>query len=372
MTTPLRNCRAAILLLLPLCAAAAPVERQFDLRLTMSGTQSWKNELQSTEATTAQDYDLSTRLRSDGFLYSDNLLDPDLSARLEIKQQYYARQGLKRLKAENGGKLPTTTEDIDKLADRYRAQGSQCRDDYECNALAVERFAAIGALKSNTPQALEEFLAAPGGGEEPRYLYFFGYAGCPVRLHISYAVEVKGQRAYDRDKKKLVPYSLSRHADTPGDAVDQKTLCEKYIATVDVKTDTVYLENAFIPSPPGTSVRRINDNVETQEIPLPPVAEMMNWVNAKLRMTKPAGSEKVQLKMTTPLDGDATVQGLFTGTLDLAMTWSFKPLGPEPTLAPALAAPQAPAAPSAKPGAQPGTKPPVRKPEPKPAPKPAP
>ncbi|GAC1633281.1 MAG: hypothetical protein NVS9B10_28470 [Nevskia sp.] len=314
----------------PPAAAPKPVERQFELRMTLTGTQRWKNELQSTEATTAQDYALSTRLRSNGFLYSDNLLDTDQQARLEIKQQYYARQGLLRLKAENGGQLPATVEDVTRLGERYR-ENSLCKDDFECNNRSIERIAAITAIRSNTRQALEEFLAAPGGADEPRYLYFFGYAGCPTRIHVSYAVHVEGRRAYDKEKKKLVPYSLERKADTPGNDVDRKTLCEKYIATVDTKTGTVYVENLFIPSPPGSSERHIDSSVEKLALDLPPPAELLNWSSAKLRENRDSGHEKVVLPLTTPLDGDRTVQGRFDGQLNLDFSWSFKPVAATPT-----------------------------------------
>ena len=311
--------------------ALKPIERQFDVRMTVTGTQHWKNELQTSEATTTQDYDLGTRLRSNGFLYSDNLLDTDQKARIEIKQQYYARQGLLQLKAENGGKLPATPEDVTKLTERYR-DNARCRDDFECNGRAIERLAAINAMQANTAKELEEFLASPGNADEPRYLYFFGYAGCPTRIHVSYAVHVEGKRAYDKEKKKLVPYSLDRKADTQGSEIDRKTLCEKYIATVDTKTGTVFLENLFIPSPPGHSERHIDSSVEKLDLDLPPPAELLDWTSARLRQNKEAGHEKIALPLTTPLDGDRTVGGLFDGTLNIDFTWSFKtvPAAPAP------------------------------------------
>jgi len=323
----------------PSFAANAPaplpkgaLERVFEFRLTVDGQQSWKNGAQATEATTKQEYVVRTALRSDGFLYSDNLLDADQAQRLEIKPQYYARKGLSALKALNGGKLPETAEAAEALADRYQKAGVFCFDSYECNNRAIERLAALNALKANTLEELEDFLKAPGIADVPRYLYFFGYANCPVSIRVKYDVQVKGTRAFDRDKKKLEPYALSRTADTAGSEDDQKTLCEKYIVTVDTLKGGVNVENLFLPSPPGSStMSRSGQALPTDSVPLPPPFEVLNWTSEKLRAT-PADSvkETLSLPLNAPLDGDYTVQGQFSGTAKVSFAWSFKPAAPLP------------------------------------------
>ncbi len=319
-------------------AAASPLERVFEFRLVVDGQQSWKNGQQVTEATTKQEYVVRTTLRSDGFLYSDNLLDADQALRLEIKPQYYARKGLNALKALNGGKLPATAEAADALAERRQKAGVFCFDSYECNNRAVERLAAINAMKANTVEELEEFLAAPGIADVPRYLYFFGYAGCPVSIKVKYDVQVQGTRAFDRDRKKLEPYALSRTADTAGSEDDQKTICEKYVVAVDTLKGGVNVENLFLPSPPGTSTMSRKDTaLPTESVPLPPPFEVLNWTSETLRAT-PADSLKqaITLPITAPLDGDYTVQGSFSGSAKVNFVWSFKPQATAPALPPAV------------------------------------
>ncbi|MBA4287138.1 MAG: hypothetical protein C0434_16590 [Xanthomonadaceae bacterium] len=327
----------------PAAAKPAPLppkalERVFEFRLTVDGQQSWKNGAQATEASTRQEYVVRTSLRSDGVLYSDNLLDLDQAQRLEIKPQYYARRGLNALKAINGGKLPDSVEAAEALAERYQKAGVFCFDSYECNNRAVERLAALNAMRANSRDELEEFLAAPGIADVPRYLYFFGYANCPIAIRVKYDVQVKGTRAFDRDKKKLEPYALSRTADTAGSEDDQKTLCEKYIVTVDTLHGGVFVENLFLPSPPGTSVMsRSGLAMPTESVPLPPPFEVLNWTSEKLRAT-PADSFKaaVTLPLNAPLDGDYTVQGQFAGNAKVSFAWSFKPAGAAPALPPAV------------------------------------
>lgn len=326
----LTHCRLlAAVLLAPLALSAAapvPLERALEFQIDLTGTQQWKNGAQATEASTRQTYVIRTRLRSNGFLYSDNLLDTDQAARLEIKPMYYARQGLERLKARNGGKLPATPEDAAALFERYRDRGNHCRDNFECNQHAIEQLAAVNAMKQNSRPDLEEYLASHGTGPEPRYLYFFGYADCPVSLEMHYELQVKGQRAFDKKKEKLMPYALQRKADSKGSDEDSKTLCEKYVVTVDVKTGTMFVENLYIPAPPGTTLLTIGTTTQTldEKIGLPPPFELLNWSSAKLRQAGESGNEKASLPLTFPLDGDATVQGSFTGTLNLALRWNFK------------------------------------------------
>ena len=307
-------------------AAQRPQERVFEFKIELNGKQSWKNGLQSTEATTRQRYVVSTRLRSNGFLYSDNLLDTDQAARMEIKPMYYARQGLERIRAANGGKLPATVADADALFESYRQKGNRCRDNFECNQQAVEQLAAINAMKQNSHEDLEAYLDSHGSGPEARYLYFFGYSGCPISMQLQYDVLIKGQRAYDKDRQKLQPYSQVRKADSNGSPDDRKTLCEKYVATVDVKTGTIFVENLFIPAPPGTTQLTINSTTQNldEKVGLPPPFEVLNWTSARMRQTTEAGSDTATLPLTYALDGDSTVQGTFVGSMDISLRWSFK------------------------------------------------
>ena len=278
----------------PAIAANAPaplpkgaIEREFEFRLTIEGRQNWKNGAQATEATTKQEYVVRIALRSDDFLYSDNLLDADQAQGLEIKPQYYARKGLTALKALNGGKLPESAE---ALADRYQKAGLFCFDSYVCNNRAIERLAALNALNSNTEEELEEFLKAPGIADVPRYLYFFGYANRRVSIQVKHDVQVKATRAFDRDQKKLEPYGLSRTADTAGSDEPQR---------------------------PGPADRRGTAATAVRGAEL----------DQRKAARHPADSlkETLSLPLNAPLDGDYTVQGSFSGSAKVSFAWSFKP-----------------------------------------------
>lgn len=308
----------------PMFAAATSlaIERQFDVRISVKGDQSWKNVLQHTQGNTQQDYVLSTRLRSDGVLYGDNLLDPNTSKRLSIKQQYLARHGLMRLKAQNGGRLPRTAEEIATLS----AKAKNCGLDDRCMGESVERLAAITALQNNSIEDLEALIAAPATGDAARWLYFFGYNGCPNRIRIRSETHIKGERAYNSGKTKLVPWSLDRSAESEGSAEDRAKLCQRYTATVDIRTGDVYLDNLYIPSPAGTSVLNRNKTQIRENIELPVAAEMLVWATERLRRTKESASYAEVLPAYSPFDGDATVLGSFTGKLDVKMDWSFKPV----------------------------------------------
>ena len=307
------------------------LERQLDVHITVQGEQTWKNVLQHTQGTTMQDYVLSTRLRSDGVLYGDNLLDPEQSSRLLIKQQYLARRGLIQLKALNGGKLPHTAEELAALTARVRAAMPDCVGDERCGGEVVERSAALDALQNNSAEDLDALIAAPATGEAARWLYFFGYAGCPNRMHMSNETHIAGQRAYDHARKSLVPWSLDRSANTDGSAGDRAALCLQYTATVDIRTGEVYVENLYVPSPPGITVRTINRSVEHREEDLPVPSEVLAWTTARLLRTREAASFSEVLPAHVPLDGDYTVLGHFDGELHTTLSWSFKPVDGAPT-----------------------------------------
>lgn len=325
---------------------AGAIERPFEYRLVVDGTQDWSNGPQKTAATTHQEYVVRTRLRSDGLLYSDNLLDPDLQARLEIKQQYYARMGLRALKAQNGGRLPDTVEAAEAVAQRRQKDGVTCFGNRECNQQAIERIAAINALKANSREDLEAFLEAPGIADVPRYQYFFGYSGCPVDIRVRYDVKITGTRAFDRDRKKLEPYDLHRVADSTGDPEDRTTVCDKYVVVVDTLHGGTFVENLFIPSPIGSStLTRTQTATTDRDIPLPPPFEVLNWTSEKLRsVASDRFEETLALPLNFPLDGDHTIQGTFKGQAKVAFRWSFRDPAAAATPPPAqAAAPKKPA-----------------------------
>ncbi|MES2489809.1 MAG: formylglycine-generating enzyme family protein [Pseudomonadota bacterium] len=303
-------------------ATSLALERQLDVRISVKGDQAWKNVLQHTQGSTQQDYALSTRLRSDGVLYGDNLLDPNTSKRLSIKQQYLARHGLIRLKAQNGGRLPRTAQELAAL----EAKTKNCGLDDRCIGESVERMAAITALQNNPVEDLEALIIAPATGDAARWLYFFGYAGCPNRIRITNETHITGERAYNSGKTKLVPWSLDRSAASDGSDEDRARLCQRYTVTIDIRTGDIYVENLFIPSPMGTSVMRRNKTTERSDIELPVAAEMLIWSAERVRRTKESASFSDTLPANSPFDGDSTVLGNFTGKLDVKMDWSFKPV----------------------------------------------
>ena len=314
----------------PLPATSLAMERQMELHITVKGEQTWTNVRQHTQGTTAQDYVLSTRLRSDGVLYADNLLDPDQSTRVEIKRQYLARRGLIRLKALNGGRLPRTAEELSALSGEEQGGGPDCTRDDQCGAEAVERAAALELLQNNSVDDLEALIAAPVSSESATWLYFFGFAGCPNHIQITSETHIAGERAYDRNQKSLVPWSLDRSANTEGNAGDRAALCQRYTATVDVRNGDVYLENPYIPSAPGITLRSINGSIERRAEDLPVPSEVLDWTIAQLRRTRESLSISETLSVYAPLDGDYTVLGHFAGELQATLIWSFKPVDGAP------------------------------------------
>lgn len=303
-------------------ATSLAIERQLDVHINVQGDQTWKNLLQHTQGSTQQDYILSTRLRSDGVLYGDNLLDPNTAKRLSIKRQYLARHGLMRLKQQNGGRLPRTAEELAALTARQK----DCGVDDRCMGESVERLAAINALQNNTVEDLEALIAAPATGDAARWLYFFGYAGCPNRIAIRSETHISGERAYNHAKTSLVPWKLDRSANSSGNDEERKGLCQRYTVTVDIRSGDIYLENLYIPSPMGSSTLHRNKTTEQETKELPVAAEVLNWSTEQLRRTRESASFTATLPANMPFDGDSTVLGSFTGKLDVKMEWSFKPV----------------------------------------------
>ncbi|HWU68648.1 MAG TPA: formylglycine-generating enzyme family protein [Stenotrophobium sp.] len=311
-------------------ATSLALVRQFEVHVTVNGRQSWQNGLQHTQGNTRQDYVLSTRLRSDGILYGDNLLDPDQTRRLAIKQQFLAREGLIRLKALNGGRLPRNAAELSALTAKISSGTPDCMNETQCNREEGERLAALQALQDNPAEDLDALIAAPATGEAARWLYFFGYAGCPNRIHIASDTHIAGERAYDRRKRNLLPWSLDRSADSDGSAADKTALCQRYTATVNIRTGEVDLENLYIPSPAGVTVRTLNGSAERIEENLPVAAEMMAWASARLHHASEILHAADTLTANAPFDGDYTVLGRFDGKLDVTLDWSFEPVAGAP------------------------------------------
>ena len=143
---------------------AAAQERDFVVHITIHGRQTWQKPPQHAVGVTEQEVTLRTRLRSDGGLYADNLLDADPTTRFAIKQRYYARQGLLQITAENGGKLPSQPEEIQRLADQVEAGLSDCMANSQCAPEIVYRSAAVEALRNDTLRDIQELVRPPGNG----------------------------------------------------------------------------------------------------------------------------------------------------------------------------------------------------------------
>ena len=312
---------------------AASVERQLEIRIAVDGQQTWRNGLQWSKAITTQRYELVTRLRSDGQLQGANLLDPDMNRRIAIKQEYLRRKGLEEAKRANGGTLPIPQTDEEKKQVSAQAQQEMfnCKGDPDCMSAVVRRYSAIFAS-----------AAAPDGvtagaallDQAGRYLFFFGYEGCPNHIHATQSTHIEGEKAFDRARTSLVPFTLQRDADSAGDAADRKSLCWRYTAVVDTRDQQLFLDNVYLPSPHGTSLRTVHDSPQRSEEDLPPLAEALDWTSQTLRQAAESGAVSKTLNMGQPLDGNSTVGGRFEGPAKVTLTWSFLPLAASGTAEP--------------------------------------
>lgn len=307
---------------LTVLAATPAIERQLSIKLDVDATQNWRNDRQWSRATSQQHYQLSTRLRSDGRLYHDNLLDPDMQQRVRIKAEYYSYQGLVQLRREYGGHLPTAEQAAQGQGGQVMQQHRECLAVADCPNAVAERYAAISALQNNSVAELEEFIATydqPGG----RYRYFFGYGGCPNQMRLQQKTHFEGEQAFDRDKKKLQPFTLDWNADSKGSADEQARLCQRYVVVQDAESGTVYLENAFVPAARGQVVSSLAGASERRDADLPLPSEVMNWLSEQLGRGTPQIKRSATLHLDRPLDGNATVLGLFDGSARVQLEWSF-------------------------------------------------
>lgn len=324
----MRKVVTALMLLLPIELQAAEsfqtTERQLRYTLDVDAQQQWRNDKQWSKSTSRQRYEIATRLRSDGRLYSDNLLDPDTEQRTRIKSEYYIYQGLLKLKSEYGGRLPSLAELGTRAPTKPPQADGSCMEAMSCGAETAERYAALTAMQHNTAEELEAFIASydePGG----RYRYFRGYPGCPNTLKLTHAAHFEGEQAFDREKKKLQPFTLDWKADSRGNAVEQRALCEHYVVVVDEQTKAVYVENLFIPSARGSSVLTVSGKSESREADLPVPSEVLAWTQEQVSLSRDRVSKQASLRITRPLDGNATVLGAFDGIAKVKLDWAFEP-----------------------------------------------
>lgn len=290
--------------------APAPRYREFRLDVRVEAEQSWRNGLQWSKAGSQQHYRIVTQLRSDGRLYTRNLLDPDLRERTRIKTEYYTYQGLLEIQREFGGRLPSAAE-LPAGDDGMRTLTG-----------SPERFAAIAAIQDNSGEELEAFLRSFDHAPNGRWLYYLGYPDCPSRVEVEYRMHIAGEQAFDRDQRDPRPFAVDRAADSavPGE-VDK--LCRRYVITVDTVTGEMHLENVYFPEAAGTSTRT-GARAEQRDARFTPPNEVMEWANRLLRKGPQQGRDEVTLPITLPLDGNATVLGAFKGTAKVSLEWSLK------------------------------------------------
>lgn len=313
-------------------ALAAELDRQLEIELSVEGQQDWHNGQQWSKGGTTQHYKVSTRLRSDGKLQGANLLDLDFDRRLAIKQEYLRRKGLEEAKRAGGGQVQIPRTDAERAQASQQAQLDmyKCNGDPDCMSAVVQRYSAVFATapsadgKPAGSEAGAALLDQPG-----RYLFFFGYDACPSRMEATLATHVEGQIAFDRAGKNLVPFSVARQGQSSGNAADRKFLCRRYTAVVDTQEHRFYLDNVYLPSAHGTTVRTVHGSAQQHEEDLAPMGEALEWASQTLRQADESGSASATLALQSPLDGNATVGGLFSGPGKVTMTWSFLPVSAE-------------------------------------------
>lgn len=326
-----RACLAGAGLALAGAAAAAQLERQLQIELHVEGQQEWRNGQQSSQGSTSQHYSIRTRLRSDGKLQGGNLLDLDFDRRLAIKQEYMRRKGLEEAKRAGGGevKIPRNDAERQQLSEQAQLDMYKCNGDPDCMSAVVQRYSAVFASvpsadgKPAGSAAGAQLLDQPG-----RYLFFFGYDGCPNQMEAALETHVAGQIAFDRAGRNLVPFTLERRGQSSGDAADRKWLCRRYTAVVDAQEHRLYLDNVYLPSAHGVSVRTLHGSPQQREEDLAPLGEALEWASQTLRQADESGSASGELVLRAPLDGNATVGGLFSGPGRVTMKWSFLPVPP--------------------------------------------
>ena len=123
----------------------------------------------------------------------------------------------------------------------------------------------------------------------------------------------------------MVPWEVDRYADSQGSPEDVQQLCQRYVASVDVQTGDVYIENLYIPSVQGVTIRsrsgrqkRVDDNLSVP-------SGVLTWAGERLRKTRETAEYDDSLTASAPFDEDYTILGSFEGEISVKLEWSFKP-----------------------------------------------
>jgi hypothetical protein len=309
-----------------------PSERELHIVATINATQTWKKNdpehpgEQWSKGTTQQRYEVRTRLRSDGKLEVRHLLDPDLATRMEAKTIYLARQAKKMLdKPGQPFKLPKTEQEKAEFTMNMRRDIASCEEDLTCFQEKQVYYASIFAAM-DYPQALEED-SDPG-----RYLYFMPYKGCPEISRVTLSMAIDGVR-YNKDADKFVPFSERHSADSvnPSDGV---TLCLHFAAVIDTQDPAkpMWQETIFVPRPEGMTEYTENNHTAREKQAQPIVTAVVDWMGHVLRHATTSGKASAALPLPLPLNQNATWLGLWTGTANVTMEWSFEevPASAEP------------------------------------------
>lgn len=296
-------------------ALAAPVDRQLEIKISVSGNQDWRNALEWSKGSTRQRYEFTTALRSDGRLEGANLLDPDTETRFAIKTEYLRREGVRKLQA--AGIDPKSPDLMKDLSAKVQMASFTCKGDPVCVANSRIKFAEMMAA------AVEPDNSVLFEGE-PRYQFFFGYPGCTNTIRAANQYEARGETANGREKDKVSPFALSWSGDWAGSELHRQSLCTYFTVVLDTKEQKIYVENVHIPEARGKVTRTEFGRTQTEEGELLMPAPLQGWVNETLRHTRLSGESKTVLPLTLPLDGNSTVLGDFTGELSVQLEWAFK------------------------------------------------
>lgn len=301
-----------------------PIERELHIVATIEATQTWKKNdpkypgEQWSKGTSTQRYEMRTRLRSEGKLEVRNLLDPDIAARMEAKTIYLARQAKKMLeKPGQSFKLPKTDQEIAALTMRMREELSLCDGQPACRQEKEFYYAAIFAAMQY-PEAMEEDTD-PG-----RYLYFMPFKGCLDKSRVTLAIAIDGVR-YNKDADKFLPFSERHDADTV-DASDGLPLCMHFTAVIDTQdaAKPMWQETIFVPRPEGMTVYTENNHTAREKQPQPVLTAVIDWMGHVLRHAPASGRTSAALPLALPFNQNATWLGLWTGTANVTMEWSFR------------------------------------------------
>lgn len=323
----------ALATLLPTALQAAPIERQLRFVVTVDAQQSWKKNdpkypgEQWSKATSKQRYEVATNLRSDGALEVRNLLDPDLSTRLEAKTIRLARLAKKQFEASGKPfKLPTTDAEIQALNRQMQLDVSSCKGNVTCNSDTTLRYAAIFAA-IQYPEALEPDT------EPGTYQYFTAFKGCPGSSRITVDMQIEGVR-YNKSSDKFVKFSERRNADTVN-ASDGLPLCDHFTAVIDTedKAKPMWLENVFVPRPEGITEFTENGHTSRTQEPQPMPSAVLEWLEATLKNAASSGKASVVLPLPLSLNGNSTWLGLWVGTAKVDFEWAFTPVAAAPPAA---------------------------------------